>query len=46
MQDDRLDMAVSIAKSYGLEIYAWFEYGTQASYGQLNGFSSTAAQKV
>ncbi|XP_059097645.1 uncharacterized protein LOC131891956 [Tigriopus californicus] len=45
MQDDRLDMAVSIAKSYGMEVYAWFEYGTQASYGQLNGFSSSAAQK-
>eukprot|EP00095_Tigriopus_kingsejongensis_P002877 maker-scaffold52_size450388-snap-gene-3.18 protein:Tk02877 transcript:maker-scaffold52_size450388-snap-gene-3.18-mRNA-1 annotation:"hypothetical protein LOTGIDRAFT_233333" len=45
MAGDRLGMAIDIAKQYGLEIYAWFEYGTQASYGQLNSFSSTAASK-
>lgn len=46
MAGDRLATAVSVAKELGLEIYAWLEYGTQACYGSLNGFATTAASKV
>ena len=46
MAGDRLGMAVDIAKQQGLEIYAWFEYGTQAAYGSLNSFASAAASRV
>ncbi|XP_050738544.1 uncharacterized protein LOC127009483 [Eriocheir sinensis] len=45
MAGDRLATAVSVAKELGLEIYAWLEYGTQACYGSLNGFATTAASK-
>ena len=44
--DDRLDWAIQSARTYGLEIYAWLEYGTQANYGSLNSFGQNAASKV
>ncbi|KAK7076681.1 hypothetical protein SK128_026327 [Halocaridina rubra] len=39
---DSLQWAVSSARTLGLEIYAWFEYGTQAHYGTSpdNSFSA------
>lgn len=44
--DDRLGWAIQSARTYGLEIYAWLEYGTQANYGSLNSFGQNAAAKV
>ena len=46
MAGDRLAIAVDVARQYGLEIYAWFEYGTQAAFGSMNAFSNSAAAKV
>ncbi len=46
MAGDRLGIAAGVAQELGLELYAWFEYGTQAAYGALNGFASSSASKV
>ncbi|KAK2712258.1 hypothetical protein QYM36_011071 [Artemia franciscana] len=43
--NDRLAWAVQSARQYGLELYAWFEYGSMACYGSApsNQFANTAS---
>lgn len=40
---DQLAWGVQYAKQYGMEVYAWFEYGNMAAY---NSISTPFAQKV
>lgn len=40
---DQLSWGVKYAKQYGMEVYAWFEYGNMAAYQSI---STPFAQKV
>ena len=47
MAGDRLSWALELGPIYGIEVGAWFEYGTIASnQGALNNFGNYAAGKV
>ena len=43
---DSLAWAVEAGALYGIEVYAWLEYGTQACYASFNAFCGVAANNV